>query len=70
MARYWMGSEIEKCDVCKAKIRNAFVDGKMEGGPWAIMCASCHRIYGVGLGTGRGQRFEKQEDGRWLKTEG
>jgi hypothetical protein len=67
---FWIGSEIEKCDICKMKIWSFFVDGKTSHGPWGILCPSCHRIYGVGLGTGRGQKYERQEDGRWLKIEG
>lgn len=45
-----------------------FVDGKTKMGPWACMCIRCHDRYGVGLGMGKGQRYTRQADGRWLKT--
>lgn len=47
-----------------------FVDGRTQMGPWANMCMTCHRRHGVGLGTGKGQRYTRQADGRWLKTGG
>lgn len=48
-----------------------FVDGKTKMGPWAMMCLPCHRRYGVGLGTGRGQRYSLEtESGEWVKVEG
>jgi hypothetical protein len=36
---------------------DVFVDGKLAGGPWAIMCVLCHLAFGVGLGTGKGQKY-------------
>ena len=36
----------------------ATVDGKTRMGPWACMCEACFALYGVGLGTGKGQRLE------------
>ena len=35
----------------------AMVDGRTMQGHWAYMCQSCHERYGIGLGTGKGQRF-------------
>jgi len=32
-------------------------DGKTVMGPWANMCTPCFERQGVGLGTGRGQRY-------------
>lgn len=51
-------------------LRGEFVDGKVKEGPWATMCLSCHTKYGVGLGTGRGQKYRIQGQDRWLKVEG
>lgn len=47
------------CDVHLARGMEvqATVDGKTVLGPWANMCTECHERYGVGLGTGRGQRL-------------
>jgi hypothetical protein len=33
-------------------------DGATKIGPWAFMCLGCWNTYGVGLGTGRGQKLE------------
>jgi len=35
----------------------ATIDGKTTFGPWGYMCDPCHGLYGVGLGTGKGQRL-------------
>jgi hypothetical protein len=37
----------------------AVVDGKTKMGPWAYMCQAHYAAYGVGLGTGRGQKLVK-----------
>jgi hypothetical protein len=34
------------------------------------MCSNCHTNHGVGLGVGKGQKFVRQDDGRWLKVRG
>ncbi len=69
-AKYWMGPAPTKCDVSGADITDRFIDGKILGGPWANMCPAVHQMAGCGLGTGRGQEYTKQSDGRWLKTGG
>lgn len=66
---YWTGP-VPALDDFGAPIRDVFVDGKTFAGPWAIMAPMSHALYGVGLGTGRGQKYEKQSDGRWLKIAG
>lgn len=67
---YWRGSPIRKCDLCSMPIQKEFVDGKTLSGPWGILCPACHRTFGYGVGTGRGQRYQLQENGSWLKVEG
>lgn len=44
----------KKCDFCDS---SAKYDGKTAGGPWANMCEKHFKAYGVGLGTGRGQKI-------------
>ena len=39
-------------------------------GSWAVMNPISHAIFGLGLGLGAGQLYEKQQDGSWLKVEG
>jgi len=65
-----MGTPPGDRDDFGAPILNEFVDGRTRHGPWAIMSAATHRMQGVGLGMGRGQRYRKQTDGKWLKVEG
>ena len=61
--------------MCGSFIKDEFVDGKTTSGPWAFMCLDCHRLYGYGLGVGKGQRYIKvatyDPDGyRWELIEG
>lgn len=69
---YWCGSEILHCESCNVNLVEIgkFIDGKICRGPWAVLCPACHTNSGIGLGTGRGQLYHKQPDGRWLKVEG
>ena len=57
----WRGLPPNACQIlgpgCKG-ITETFVDGATRGGPWAIMCITCHRTHGVGLGTGKGQMYD------------
>jgi len=67
---YWMGS-IATNDDFGMPYGKFMYDGKTRSGPWANMSEKAWRMYGVGrLGTGYGQKYEKQADGRWLKVEG
>lgn len=70
MADYWFSKKPEKCDMCQGSINNYFIDGKTVYGSWAIMHKACHSQYGVGLGTGKGQAYKLQEDGKWKKVAG
>ena len=65
----WMGSPIEKCQLCEEQITARFVDGATLMGPWAIMCTPCHGKLGVGIGTGRGQLYQ-HEGTDWVKVAG
>jgi hypothetical protein len=67
---YWTGV-IGDFDDFGDMIFNEFIDGKTNKGPWAIMTPTTFDVYGVGkLGTGYGQRYRKQGNGKWLKVEG
>ena len=70
-AKYWYGP-IGPGDDFGMPIHDEFIDGRIAmGSSWAIMSPSTWRMHGVGkLGTGYGQRYKKQADGRWLKVEG
>ena len=68
--RFWMGSTPDKCDNCGQEIGAQFVDGKTVMGPWGMLCVACHKTIGVGLGLGKGQLYEYQKSGDWLKIKG
>lgn len=48
------------CQCCGGALGKTFVDGRLRIGPWAVMCRSCHRDLGVGLGIGRGQLYNTE----------
>lgn len=47
-----------RCNLCKEICSNYYIDGKTKIGPWAYMCLSCFKKYGVGLGIGKGQKYD------------
>lgn len=52
-------------------IVGTFYDGKTVRGYWAIMNITNFGAYGVGLGTGLGQKYQWDEkDGNWYKIDG
>ena len=65
----WFGSKPVACDTCNNKLADApwFVDGATSRG-WALMCPRCHANYGIGLGTGRGQKYSSEKP--YYKLEG
>jgi hypothetical protein len=69
-ARYWGGEPPVLCAVCLKAITAVFVDAKLQNGWWEKVDPHCHAKWGTGLGVGKGQRYVRQTDGRWLKTEG
>jgi hypothetical protein len=68
--KYWQGSAPGQCDVCTKALAHAFSDARTLFGSWANLCDTCASRQCVTYGTGTGQRYERQEDGRWLKTRG
>lgn len=52
------------CDLCCSKGMNLVVaeyDAKSKYGPWAYMCESCFKEYGIGLGIGKGFKIIKEK---------
>ena len=47
-----------QCQLCQRKVQ-LFVDGKTKTGQWADMCLPCHTKNGIGLGTGKGQKYRE-----------
>jgi len=72
---FWTGKP-GKCDGCgKALIKEkSFSDIKTFNGPWGLFCDNCVPAFSIGktqhYGEGLGQRYERQDDGRFLKTLG
>lgn len=64
----WHGNT--RCDFCGKECQHDLYDGKTIWGSWAVMCKTCFRKNGEGLGKGRGQRYRKQEDDAFVKCEG
>lgn len=64
-------AKLPPCDFCKfvgppprQPAQLAQFDGKTTEGPWANMCRFHFDKYGVGLGTGKGQRLIAREGPR------
>jgi hypothetical protein len=67
----WGSRVPAECDLCQAKIKKVFVDGKVYGGSWGYMCMQCYQLNGLGLGVGRGQKYElDQADNKFYKVGG
>jgi hypothetical protein len=64
----WLGKWPAECDTCSHLEMKAtdlskqefFIDGKTKMGPWALMCPKCFKHYGIGLGTGYGQKYDSK----------
>lgn len=62
----WYGEPPDRCQLCDCEIDAVFIDGVVAGAGWAFMCEKCHVKNGIGLGVGRGQKY--QFDGtNWVK---
>ena len=66
---FWTGP-LTDCDIDHRPFVAVMYDAKTKSGPWGNLCDRCFEAHGVGLGTGLGQRYERQDDGRWLRTAG
>ena len=56
----WL-SDYDSCDMCGAPIKGVaeyFVDGQTKMGPWALMCPTCFKKYGVAIKYGYGQKYD------------
>jgi hypothetical protein len=67
---HWLGQSPTRCEICKRSIEETFVDAATLQGPWMVLCLRCHECHGRGFGPQRGQLYERQPDGQWLKLEG
>ena len=54
----WMGQVPRECDLCDVPLVDFWIDGRTMFGSWANMCIPCHEHMGMGLGTGKGQKYD------------
>lgn len=69
---YWL-SKVPDLDDLGNPIHDEFIDGRVAIGKqtgWGLFIPTAYAVLGGTLGTGRGQRYKKQPDGKWLKVEG
>lgn len=68
--RYWM-SPVEEFDSFGRLIDGEFIDGRVAGSlSWGIFTPDSWKHFGCGkLGTGYGQRYVRDAEGRWPKVE-
>jgi len=73
MKKIWIGT-ISNCQICQDPLLGSMVDGVVKIGDrnaWGNICLSCHTIFGIGLGTGKGQRYDwDNQSQQWVKTDG
>ena len=62
--KVWHGSK--ECDFCGWIIKDTLYDAKTKLGPWATLCGYCYTSLGVGLGTGKGQKYIEDNDGTFV----
>jgi hypothetical protein len=64
---YWVG-DLERCDVCKRPFADArfMIDAHLKENIGACVCAVCFAAHGIGLGWGKGQLYERTQEGLLL----
>lgn len=68
---HWLGNLPDSCQICSRPFGGTMYNARTSPlGPWANMCRACFVASGGQLGTGYGQEYERQRDGRWLKVAG
>ena len=70
--RYWQGMTPLKCEVTGKRLNGVMYDAKLPGigGAWALVCQDAFTVLGGKLGTGHGQRYDLQGNGRFLLVAG
>ncbi len=51
------------CDICRNGPLAVYYDARTKMGCWATLCEECFSHLGVGLGIGKGQKYEKTGNG-------
>jgi hypothetical protein len=59
------------CNLCSRPISDKFYDARTSSGVWANMCFTCFHSHTDGqLGTGRGQKYKRNDHGHFEKVKG
>jgi len=66
---YWCGPLEPVCQISNKPYDGVMYDANTPLG-WANICQEVFDRYDCKLGTGFGQKYELQVDGRWLKVSG
>ena len=70
-ARTIFATPPKSCDLCKDDITDSFTDAMIPRyRQWGNVCPSCAKSEGVTLGTGRGQCYVRNADGKYYKHRG
>lgn len=67
---FWTGELEDSCQLCNKPFGYTMYDSVTPSGLWGNICDRCFGRYGGRIGTGFGQKYELQDDKRWLKVEG
>jgi hypothetical protein len=65
----WLG-QTKCCNVCQGPFTTELFDAKLITGQWGTVCDGCFKTFGLGLGTGLGQKYAKRDNDIYVKVEG
>lgn len=67
----YMGTVPANCNLCGADIEDKFYDAFIPAyGQWGDVCPECFKRERCATGTGAGQEYSKNADGKFVKTAG
>lgn len=67
----YMGTPPANCDLCGEDITDKFYDAHVPRyGQWGNVCPGCFASERCATGTGAGQEYTKNADGKFIKTAG
>ena len=67
---YWTSPLPKGCQLSGQPFGEMMYDANLPGIGWGNWCHDTFVAGGGKLGTGLGQKYVKQDNGRWLKVEG
>lgn len=67
---YWIGPLSDSCQLYGIPFGSTMYDANLPGIGWGNFCERAFIENRGRLGTGFGQKYEKQIDGRWMKVAG